>query len=337
MSVQPSTPESSASAIPIHVVEAYTHELFKCLKHLKKHVGFMCLGKGTVTDVEKSVKRINDQIRVTAQSCKLAGDYLTVTDGSQSLLVGHGEKLLKEWIEMKENISTKAGQAMWPPKKQQKPLPEGLTKKAAERIEKRRLHKELLRKRHTIVAIGEMYAAFLRTFIRVLAAGELSITAPTWKEFLTLKELPEGIKQLSAAFLLELSVSKDLFVQRFVANNIALFCITGENVEAIGEQGMDKLVSIAWVPDDEVQTSCVMAAYMVAKYPGFHGRPPREAAMNVLTELRDSDGSAKVKSVALTAYTAAAGVEAARDLQDLGENVKDKAKDAMGAVKGLFK
>lgn len=328
---------SGPTSIPVNVGKEFTRQLLKCLKHLNPHVGFMMCGKGGLNKVRSSAERLEQQLVTSSASAKLNGDFLMLTDGSDSMLYGLSEALANDWRSMKDGLSSKAANARWPPKTP-KPIPEGTDKKAMERIERRRAQKTQLRQQHPIVVIGEKYCAYLVQFIRVLTAKELSITAPTFEEFRKMTDVPIGLKTLSGSFLLEIALAKDVWVQRFVANNIAMYCIAGDNVKQIGEEGMDKLVSLAWCPDEEVQISAIMAAFKVVTYKPFHERPPYNAGMDVLKEVaKSSSASQKAIALAVLALSLATGLEAARDAEDLAKKAAAGAQNAIGAVKGLFK
>lgn len=173
--------------------------------------------------------------------------------------------------------------------------------------------------------------------MKVLVEKELSITAPTFEEFRKLESVPRGINSLGADFFLEIALSKDIWVQRFVAHNIAMFCIAGANVKKVGEEGMDKLVSLAWVGDDDVQKSCLMASFKVATFKEFHEKPAYNSAMDVLKELAKSEySSSSVKALAALALSTAVALEAGRDVQDMAGKAMDGVKGAISDVKGFF-
>eukprot|EP00162_Nutomonas_longa_P010406 comp19903_c0_seq1/m.38696 comp19903_c0_seq1/g.38696 ORF comp19903_c0_seq1/g.38696 comp19903_c0_seq1/m.38696 type:complete len:340 (-) comp19903_c0_seq1:164-1183(-) len=337
MSVAPAGQGNRESEIPRCVARTFTHELRKCLKHLDKVQGFMCLMKGGLKSVGKAADDLEKKIASSSAACKLNGDYLMISDGSEQMLLVAAEKLVKEWTSMKDGLSDKARNAKWPPKQNQKPIPDGIDKKAGERIAKRRAAKLMFRQRYTIVQIGEKYAAYLYQFVKVLVEKELSITAPTFEEFRKLESVPRGIDSLGADFFLEIALSKDIWVQRFVAHNIAMFCIAGANVKKVGEEGMDKLVSLAWVGDDDVQKSCLMASYKVATFKEFHEKPAYNSAMDVLKELAKSEySSSSVKALAALALSTAIALEAGRDVQDIAGKAVDGVKGALSDVKGFF-
>lgn len=222
--------------------------------------------------MKKSGKNLEEFVRQHASAYRLSGDYLMITDGSGPQLVKDVERLAQDWRNMKDGLSDTAKALKWPPKAAHKPIPDGLDKRAVERLEKRRAAKVQMRQMYPIVVLGERFCTYLYLFVKVMDSQELTITAPSFEEFKKLTELPKGLRILEAPFLLDLSLSRDIWVQRFVANSIAMFCIANDNVAKIGEQGMDKLVSLASVQDEQVQVSCLMAAFKVAIYKGFHDK-----------------------------------------------------------------
>jgi len=335
MSVAPSDETGNSYQVMLSAITAYMmHRLSFYIDNIDSHLG--CGKHGKTKRVKQCLSKTKKLMTASAPDATREGDLLVPDTEKKPLrnpnLLSSLPELKGAWDAFAEGLPDKARQAKDTRKQMvHKPSEGNLSEKEAERLNRIEQFNQWKRENSTMVQSGGELVKFIIAFCEVFGNKELHVAQPTFEAFLGMAECPKGFKDLSATFSFQLAIANDLAIQRFVANSIAYLAI--EDAALIGAQGMDRLGELALVPDDEVQLSCVCAAFKVAIADANKETQAKKLAEGLIEDIRQAEGSKKASAAAIAALATIKGGDVAMKVAEKGAEAVGKA---AAATENLF-